>query len=1190
VSVSPVGAQQGGAAQGVVISEVVSANTVQVDVFAESSDWIELHNKSGSSVNLAGWTIADNGSVWEFPATSLGADQRLIVWASNRDISSPQLHANFKLSASDGETLVLSNASGVVVDTLDLPPLRDNDSFGRDDNTGEAGYMIELTFRAPNSGLTPGAVQFVTTPQSFTGNLNVALNASLDAGERIRFTTDGSEVSATSTLYSAPVRISLSTVFRAAVVGNGVVGPETSGGYVAVSADIANDSSDLPIVLVSATGDIKARALTDAVVSVIDREADGRARVLGEGDYSGFGGLRVRGASSLNFDKQQYKFELWEDTDGTEVGANLLDLGTNSDWGLYAPGYNDRAMINNPLMYQLADNVGVTSIDYQFVELYLQTNNGEALSQADYQGLYLLRESIKIDDNRVDLTEHTPISSGDEGGYIIRYDWGYANCCEQIADHPQFHSEIQLKSPGRFGFASDQRNWAKDFWADLQGAAATRQFNQVEPYIDFEDTSFIDAWLLTILAKDFDLMRASYYMNLDAGGKLRGGPLWDFDRSMGSADYRTKEATGWGWSSGLGGHSFESDIFLDLWETPEIKGMLIGRWQQLRGNELSDANIGDLIDELGSEIGDAYVRDAAVWDGPNYGSRYGDLNGELEHLSGYLQTRIDWLDEQFVSNAAPPVWTNPGTLAAVENQPFSRNLQATNAASFRSESDLPAGLTLNSNGRIAGTVAYGDGGTYVIEVTATSTAGASSSITFNINVGTPFGGTAKVLLNEYNAVGRNEFLKNDGTDTTLGTIVGNGGDWFELVTIEDNLDMRGWQFELWSEESGIIAQQSALTLGQQSRLTGISAGTIITVAESIPDDLSYNPANGDWTLNFQANDTRGSVFSAHSNFDTNHDKWRMVIRDASGTVVAPIAGETEPWDDANGGLGKDEVFALEADPAPGIVAATSYTDTNESTFGAPNPDQNFTALRNSGTSSGDDIGIINAATRPEVGQNISGARFLVQANNLDLSAQIGPDLDQSSRLKLWFYCAQPTEICEGQNLPTDLPIGTAPITLTESGGELIGTLLLSGVAPTTTALGPTIVNDCIGRWMIAVDFRTPLASGEGEVCFESHIPDANEDPPPSLTQLLDPEFVEGSSGIFNDFELGLPSTLRFGLSNEQIDFVNPDELPIGPDCTTSWSVLQTVPGSGEFTTELRIIRTGRDGRSGVNELCITLPG
>src|SRR5437660_379123 len=102
----------------VVISEFMAINnTTLTDEDGSYSDWIELYNSSTNAVNLGGWYLADkatNLTHWMFPATNLGPNRFLVVFASNKDrrIAGAPLHTNFKLSGS-GEYLALVMPDGV---------------------------------------------------------------------------------------------------------------------------------------------------------------------------------------------------------------------------------------------------------------------------------------------------------------------------------------------------------------------------------------------------------------------------------------------------------------------------------------------------------------------------------------------------------------------------------------------------------------------------------------------------------------------------------------------------------------------------------------------------------------------------------------------------------------------------------------------------------------------------------------------------------------------------------------------------------------------------------------------------------------------------------------------------------------------------------------------------------------------
>ena len=211
---------------------------------------------------------------------------------------------------------------------------------------------------------------------------------------------------------------------------------------------------------------------------------------------------------------------------------------------------------------------------------------------------------------------------------------------------------------------------------------------------------------------------------------------------------------------------------------------------------------------------------------------------------------------------------------------------------------------------------------------------------------------APVILNEYNAVGPDEYLGGGtatadlrggrASDSYFGRVLGNGGDWFELVVVTDHLDMRRWLLDIYVD--GVLDESLMLT--NEGLWSDLRSGTIITVSEDVPTDASYNPAAGDWWINVQANDTADELYIERSSFPVNSSNWQLRIRDAAGTTVFGPAGEgISPQT----GVGSTEVFKLKAIPSETTPANSSdYNDDDKlSTFGAPNRwgAQDLTILR-----------------------------------------------------------------------------------------------------------------------------------------------------------------------------------------------------------------------------------------------------
>jgi hypothetical protein len=211
---------------------------------------------------------------------------------------------------------------------------------------------------------------------------------------------------------------------------------------------------------------------------------------------------------------------------------------------------------------------------------------------------------------------------------------------------------------------------------------------------------------------------------------------------------------------------------------------------------------------------------------------------------------------------------------------------------------------------------------------------------------------ADVILNEYNAVDGAAFLGGGNAsaddmggraaDSFFGRIPGNGGDWFELVVTKDHLDMRGWQLDTFI--SGKL--DATLTLTAQPIWSDLRAGTIITVAQNVPSDVSYDPTAGDWWINVQASKSADGKYISAKSFTVSNKNFQLRIRNISGAIVFGPAGEGVA---PNAKVGDTEVFILKTDPSVLIAPNSTDYDTSKhfSTFGAPNRwgTQDFNDLR-----------------------------------------------------------------------------------------------------------------------------------------------------------------------------------------------------------------------------------------------------
>lgn len=123
----------------VVLNECQSLNVSGVyDNANELEDWVEIHNRSSNSVNLAGYYLSDklnNPQKWRIPldagdSTVIAPNGYILIWADG-DEEQGWNHTNFKLN-SNGESLVLRSPDGfTIADSVHFGTTSPDESFAR---------------------------------------------------------------------------------------------------------------------------------------------------------------------------------------------------------------------------------------------------------------------------------------------------------------------------------------------------------------------------------------------------------------------------------------------------------------------------------------------------------------------------------------------------------------------------------------------------------------------------------------------------------------------------------------------------------------------------------------------------------------------------------------------------------------------------------------------------------------------------------------------------------------------------------------------------------------------------------------------------------------------------------------------------------------------------------------------------
>ena len=234
--------------QTLVINEVMQSNieTIMDDIKEFPDSWVELYNPTEAAINLKDYKIGikkKEKKAWQLPDKTIAAGGYAIIYCDKEGKEDNRLHADFRLESGEGcQVYLFTNKE--TVDSLPqaLPQMPAPDiAYGRKtDGANEWGYQLTPTAGKANCGNTTmnilGAPIFSKPGQVFEGSKRFRLSISKPEGTPegtvIRYTTDGSEPTTTSSVFR-PIYIESTTVIRAKLFCDGWLSPvSTAQSYI----------------------------------------------------------------------------------------------------------------------------------------------------------------------------------------------------------------------------------------------------------------------------------------------------------------------------------------------------------------------------------------------------------------------------------------------------------------------------------------------------------------------------------------------------------------------------------------------------------------------------------------------------------------------------------------------------------------------------------------------------------------------------------------------------------------------------------------------------------------------------------------------------------------------------------------------------------------------------------------------
>lgn len=407
--------------------------------------------------------------------------------------------------------------------------------------------------------------------------------------------------------------------------------------------------SNLPIVIINTDGGVPIPDEPKVLATMkIIWHQDGSRNYLSDINnpeflnYDGRIGIERRGTSSQMPNKKPYGLTTLMSDDVTNNNVSILGMPSENDWILNSLPFDQTGM-RDVLSYELSEKLG----QYASRRVYC-----EVVINGSYNGLYVFMEKIKVDKDRVNIQkmdENCYNQPEVSGGYITKTDkttggdpvaWtmqGYGGgWWPETADFIHHYPKPE-------NINTSQHNYIKSVFMDLAEKAGNHNVsieNGIPSIIDIP--SFVDFMIIGEFASNVDVYAFSTFFHKDRKGKLRAGPVWDYNLTYGHDEFGNR--------SRYDVWQFDNDdnngpkFWKDLFNTGEFRCYFAKRWFEVtaEGMPLNYNEISARMDELDLLLAEAIVRDNQRW-GQMYQHAY-----EVQAMKTWIQQRINWLNNNIM--------------------------------------------------------------------------------------------------------------------------------------------------------------------------------------------------------------------------------------------------------------------------------------------------------------------------------------------------------------------------------------------------------------------------------------------------------------------------------------------------------------------------------------------------------------
>lgn len=394
--------------------------------------------------------------------------------------------------------------------------------------------------------------------------------------------------------------------------------------------DIKRACKNLPVLSVYTDGGKVIDSKETYIKGFLDIDCGGSERYAGFSLNGKTVGIKGRGnASWNNTDKKSYRLKFDEK-------VSVLGLEADKDWVLVS-NYFDKSLVRNIVAHELAkqmENLEYTPTHIP-VDLFI---NGE------YRGVYTIADKIEVSKKKINIETSEEVENP---GFLIEIGWDYDS--ENVYGKDYFDVDIikrlYVKEPD---ITEKYNNRIIDIIEYVKAADKAISSRQgYEQYIDVD--SMVDWFIIAELTNNTEMaFYRSCYFYKPANGKIKMGPVWDFDMAFGNFSGDIKNYDGWS--------SAESEFVYvnDTWTTYLIKDKKFMDKVKARWNEKKDILISvadSVLSEAYNQIGDSAAENFIKWDildkkvgeGTVDYSIYDTHEKQVQYVREFIKQRAEWL-------------------------------------------------------------------------------------------------------------------------------------------------------------------------------------------------------------------------------------------------------------------------------------------------------------------------------------------------------------------------------------------------------------------------------------------------------------------------------------------------------------------------------------------------------------------